>query len=243
MIWADFRLALAFLTTIPVKTPDTGRPPGYSFTYFTLIGTGIGLLLFGVGSLTLLPDFQVAFLVVLAWVVITGGLHLDGFGDACDGLFAATTPARRLEIMKDSRAGSWAVIGLVLLLLGKFLSVSSLTPALLILPPVAGRWVMVMAAWAFPYARQQGSGGYFRDGLGWQQAAWASVVASLILLAMSVFLDLHALLALPVVILVLFGVGQWASERLGVGLTGDLYGAMCELTELLVMLVLTIDLA
>jgi len=106
-----------------------------------------------------------ALLILLAWVVLTGGLHLDGLADSCDGLLATTTPEKRLDIMKDPRAGSWAVVGVVLLLLGKLLLRES-APVALLIAPVAGRWMLTAAAWGYPYARSTGLGAWFKDGLG-----------------------------------------------------------------------------
>jgi adenosylcobinamide-GDP ribazoletransferase len=222
---------LAFLTILPVGYP-AGRKPGYAFAYFPLVGLLIGAILWPVGqwSFASQPDMR-ALLILLTWVVLTGGLHLDGFGDACDGLLATTTPERRLEIMKDPRAGSWAVVGLVLLLLGKWVCLRVVAPPFLLLPPLLGRWAMVMGAYHFSYARPSGVGAFFRQGLGARQ--W--LVASLL---MTVFFVLHMWLVEPrlfwlavVPLLVVTGFARWAAGRLGGGLTGDVYGAICELTE------------
>ena len=105
----DLRNAFAFLTTLPAGYTDTARP-GRAFAYFPLVGLAIGCLLGLTGyiaQLSFTPSIA-AFLVLVVWVVVTGGLHLDGFGDACDGLLAAVSPERRLEIMKDSCCCFWA---------------------------------------------------------------------------------------------------------------------------------------
>ena len=139
--------------------------------------------------------------------------------------------------MKDSRAGSWAVVGLILLLLGKWIALQSVEPVLLILPPVMGRWAMVLAAGSFPYARTSGVGGFFRTGFGRTQLAVATASALVIAGSFSWPVVLVALAA-PVTVLV---VGTWAARRLGGGLTGDVYGALGELTELVCLLALGIE--
>ena len=121
-MWADVRRAFTFLTILPLGWVE-GRKAGWAFAAFPLVGLMIGGLLALIAYFSPFKSELTAFLVLLAWVILTGGLHLDGFGDSCDGLLATVDPARRLEIMKDPRAGSWAVIGLVLLLLGKWLSI------------------------------------------------------------------------------------------------------------------------
>jgi adenosylcobinamide-GDP ribazoletransferase len=233
-MWADMRAALSFLTILPLGNAQ-GRKPGWSFAWYPLVGLLIGAALALTAALSPLHGGITSFLVLLAWVVITGGLHLDGFGDACDGLLAAVEPARRLAIIKDPRAGSWAVVGLALLLLGKWTALAAVPPALLILPPVVGRWAMVIAAYSFPYARQTGLGAYFRDGLGRAQVITATAVA-LLAAAASAREVVPLWTAFIIGGVTVFVVGKWAAKRLGGGLTGDVYGALCELTELLCLL-------
>ena len=228
----DLQVAFALLTILPAG--HTGaRPPGYAFAWFPLVGLVIGLLLYGAALVS--PAPLAGYVVLLLWVIVTGGLHLDGCGDACDGLLATTTPERRLEIMKDPRTGVWAVVGLILLLLGKFVALGQVAPLLLVVAPVAGRWSMVVAAAGFPYARTAGLGGYFREGLGRRQVIIASVTALLVIGVVACF-DWRALLALLVAPLLVFAGGRWAAARLGGGLTGDVYGALCETTELILLL-------
>jgi adenosylcobinamide-GDP ribazoletransferase len=230
--WADLSAAFAFLTIVPLK-PDSARAPGRAFAYFPLVGLLIGAVLALLTTLPISTEAR-AFLTLVAWVVLSGGLHLDGWGDSCDGLFATTTPERRLEIMKDPRAGMWAVIGICLLLLGKFGALRGLPPLILIAPPVAGRWAMVIAAYAFPSARPAGSGAYFRTGLGRAQVVMATLLAVLICGAVAV-IDRRAGIGLAAAPLVALIAGRWAAGRLGGGLTGDVYGALCELTELITL--------
>jgi adenosylcobinamide-GDP ribazoletransferase len=176
-----------------------------------------------------------AFLALAVWAALTGGLHLDGFGDSCDGLLATTTPERRLEIMKDPRVGAYAVVGLTLLLLGKWVALREVAPLLLLLPPVMGRWALTLAAYGFPYARSSGTGAYFRDGLGGAQVVTATALAAALALAYGWPVMLVALVA-PITVLI---AGRWAASRLGGGLTGDVYGALCELTEFICLVVLS----
>lgn len=231
-VWSDCCAAFALLSIVPLK-PDSTRPPGGAFAFFPLVGLFIGAVLAVVTALPVSIDAR-AFFALVAWVVLSGGLHLDGWGDTCDGLFSTTTPERRLEIMKDPRAGMWAVIGISLLLLGKFGALRGLPPLALITPPVAGRWAMVIAAYAFPSARPSGSGAYFRTGLGRTQVVIATLLALLICGALALA-DRRALIGLAAAPLVALGAGRWAAGRLGGGLTGDVYGTLCELTELVTL--------
>src|SRR5688572_22134583 len=111
----DIINALAFLTIVPMRF-NSDSPAGRLLGWAPLVGLLIGGLV-SAAALLPLPREPHAFIVLLLWIVLTGGLHLDGFADSCDGLLAAVDPARRLEIMRDPRTGSWAVIGLIVLLL------------------------------------------------------------------------------------------------------------------------------
>ena len=164
--------------------------------------------------------------------MITGGLHLDGFGDSCDGLLAAIEPDERRRIMRDPRAGMWAVGGTTLLLLGKWLAISAAPAHMLIVAPVLGRWAMVLAAYAFPSASADGMAATFRDGLARRHVAMAAVWVVILMTEV----ELMALALGSCAFALVFG--RWAARRLGGGLNGDTYGAVCELTELLSLLAL-----
>ena len=238
-MWGDIRAAFSFLTIVPLAYVE-GRKPGWSFAWYPLVGLFIGVILALIAHFSPFSPNITAFIVVFGWAFLTGGLHLDGFGDSADGLLATVSPERRLEIMKDPRTGTWAVAGLILLLLGKWTTVSSVSPLMFIVPPVIGRWAMVVAAYTFPYGRKSGVGAYFRDGLGRTQLVVATL-SMLIVVGLVSFTTTPALLVLiPVALIVIFIVGRWASQRLGGGITGDIYGALCELLELLCLLGLSL---
>lgn len=232
----DLANAFSFLTILPVTwlKPQAGRAPGCAFSYYPLVGLVIGLLVSLVAAIRFLPSDLTAFLTLAAWVALTGGLHLDGFADSCDGLLSTVAPERRLEIMKDPRAGSWAVIGVALLLLGKWIAIGHVAFPMLLLPPIAGRWAMTFVVALFPNARPGGIGAYFRNGLGRTQI----IVATAIALVAALALGWRGVIALVASFVVMLLFGRWASKRLGGGLTGDTYGATCELVELVCLILL-----
>jgi len=230
-MWDDIRSAFSFLTILPLGFPE-GRKTGWSMAWYPLVGLFIGGALMGVAIVSPFASGLTALLVLFTWVFITGGLHLDGFGDSCDGLLATVPAERRLDIMKDPRTGSWAVIGLILLLLAKWQAIQHVPLELLILPPVLGRWAMVLAVYSFPYARKEGIGSFFRDGLTIQQV----VIATLITFVIASHFDFATLMIS--VFCFTWLLGKWSASRLGGGITGDVYGAICELTELLCLLVI-----
>jgi adenosylcobinamide-GDP ribazoletransferase len=235
--------AVQFLTVAPplVRRPFSGEELGRSVGWFPLVGIVLGGMLAGLDWLLGLafPSGATAALVLAAWVLSTGALHLDGFLDSCDGLFGGRTPEARLRIMRDERAGAFAVIGGILLLLLKYAALSNNPDRLaaLLSAPVIGRWGMALAVVAFPYGRAEGLGRAMKDHAGWLQFALATVIAVAAAAGIAIVLPggWRALPAIPLAGAVTWVGGRWVLRRLP-GLTGDVYGALCELLEALVLL-------
>ena len=136
--------------------------------------------------------------------------------------------------MKDPRSESWAVIGLILLLFGKWLAIQTVPVEWLLLPPIFGRWALVVAACRFPYARESGTGAFFREGLDARQL----LVAATIVLIVVAHAD--AVILWLLTLAVTNAIGRWAKGRLGGGITGDVYRAICEVAELACLLAIGI---
>jgi adenosylcobinamide-GDP ribazoletransferase len=160
-----FLIALQFYTRIPV-TGNIAQWSGYSAgrlststRYFTLIGIIVGAISAGVFWLTqvyLSPSIAVV-LAICVGILVTGGFHEDGWADFCDGFGGHNSRERTLEIMTDSRIGTYAGLGLVLLLLLKVVTLSSMTPvqtaaALLIMHPMSRAFAVLIMA-TLPYAK------------------------------------------------------------------------------------------
>ncbi len=230
--------ALQFLTIAPplVRRPFTNAELGRAVGYFPLIGVLIGCFLVGAHWLfgLFLPPNVAAALVLTGWVVCTGALHLDGFLDSCDGLFGGRTPEDRLRILRDEHVGAFAVIGGILLLLVKFQCLTAIpNPSVtLYLAPVLGRWGITMAVVAFPYARAEGLGRAMKDHAGWGQALLASAIA---VVAVWFAAEWFGLIVLILSGVFMFLIARFVLTRLP-GLTGDIYGTLCEWLEVLVLL-------
>jgi adenosylcobinamide-GDP ribazoletransferase len=231
----DFLTALALLTIVPLKRdePISAR----SLVYFPLVGLLIGVTLVGANFFLRLffPGWVAAALLVALWAVVTGALHLDGFVDACDGLFAATTRERRLEILRDVHLGAFGAVGLMLLLMVKVAAFASApTFATILLAPILGRWTLVHAA-AYPLARRDGMAVLVRAGLTRREILVATVFAALTAAAFG-GLGFAAFFAAFVAATL---IARFAIARLG-GLTGDIYGMICESVEVMTLLVGTV---
>jgi len=244
------RLAFGFLTILPVHppTPNSGEM-GRAGLWFPLVGLTLGGLLVAAQVLleNTFPPPLATVLVLVLWTALTGALHLDGWADCCDGLWVMTTPARRLEIMRDPRIGAFGVVGLVLLLLLKAVSIGTLQGAAsvpawanvqlperlfaLLFAPVLGRWVALWVA-RQPAARTSGLGRDFASGLS-PTVLLGAIWLPLVLIGLG---GLRALVAVAVALLVTGLFVRFARARIE-GVNGDVMGASVELTELCVLLV------
>lgn len=235
-----FLIALTFYTRIPLPIPKDVTTEEFtrSHLFYPWVGLILGLLLWLMAKALVpyYPPLVLGALLLGAELMLTGGLHLDGFMDSMDGLLSARSPERILEIMKDSRVGAHASMALVGLLLLKFTLLASLTPprfSILIVIPMLSRWVFQIGVIGFPYARSQGLGKGFHEATHWVPFLLTGVVV----LGISFFLVRFAgLIAFGVSILTVTILASRISSLLG-GLTGDLYGALIELSEVVCLLV------
>ncbi|WP_296305882.1 adenosylcobinamide-GDP ribazoletransferase [uncultured Desulfovibrio sp.] len=240
------RAALAFFTRLPVGSP----PPGTGFrgimAWLPTVGMLIGLLAACAlwAAMQLLPPVLCGLVGCLVWVGITGGLHLDGVADCGDGLLVEAPPARRLEIMKDSRLGTFGALALFFVLGGKAAALGVLadTPA----PGQASFWALagmccmaavtarslVFVALLLPCARPGGLGSAMNDGVT-ASSRLAALLLTLFFCLCTGWRGLAALLtALAAAALLLSA----ALRRLG-GVTGDVFGCLIEVTESCMLLV------
>lgn len=234
-----FLAALQFLTICPpiIKRAFTPKELGNAVGYYPLVGFLLGAFLAGAHVLLLkfLPEAVSLALVLALWVLASGALHLDGFLDSCDGLWGGANPEERLRIMHDERIGAFALSGGVLLLLIKYVALSStLYPlTVLLLAPTLGRWGIAVALAMFPYGREQGVGRDIKDHVTWRHAVMATIFTVFFIFLTGSWSGMLALFCA--------GVVGWVISRLALrvipGLTGDIYGAINELIELAVLLV------
>lgn len=236
-----FFAALQFLTVIPVRCRLSERDYERAPIWFPAVGFLLGIIVALADNALAwggLPLFSRSVLTVGLLVALSGGLHLDGLADSADGLLSARPRDRALEIMRDSRIGTMGVLALFFLLAIKVSSLTGLHGTqrqwALILAPIAGRSMILVAMGTLTYARKQGGVAsiFIRRkstvlvicGLAWMSAASIA------------FLGLWGgLLRLVAVSAVAFLLSIWFSIRLG-GFTGDTLGATSEIAEAAVLL-------
>lgn len=234
----QFRLAVGFLTVFPMA-PSGKQRMGPARAYFPLVGLALGGLLAGLdfGTRQILPLPLVGALLIVALLVLTRALHTEGFLDSCDGLVGGNSPAKRLEILKDTHVGAFAVIGGTALLLTKWALLVSIPDdarvSLLVLFPCLSRFGMVSTMEAFPYARQEGAGRAFQKGKSrWHIISGAATAA----VAASLLFGVGGLLLVAAAGAVSLGTACWIARMLD-GMTGDTYGAVNETAEVTVLLI------
>lgn len=281
-----FFIALQFLTRIKIvnQTEWSVEDFGKSVVAFPYVGLIIGLilaLLYGILS-PFIPLVPLMLILVIAEFLITGGLHADGLMDTSDGLFSGRERDRKLEIMKDSRIGSFGVVAFVFVTLLKWqlltaIPTSEFIPMALIMMPLMSRWSLVLSIRSYPYAREQGMGAAFAN-LAPKHVITYNTLSTffmpIVMLLIGVILytllygvysifsiaDVGYVVGLGVLIYATLGIFQinivsmiityiinrilnhYIVKQLG-GTTGDTYGFVVEVTEVLLLLIYIIILS
>lgn len=228
-------LAIQFLTQIPVRLKQTygEREVGASLLYYPLVGLLLGALLAGLHSLLHgVPVLLHAALLLAAWVVMTGALHLDGLADSVDAwLGGIGNRERTMAIMKDPYAGPAAVVAVVLVLLLKFSALVGLMQCdngwALLWPLLLARSAMPLLFLTTPYVRPAGLG---------SALARHAPRRAVIMMLLATLLGVLAALGMRGVGLVLGCLAVfWLLRRMMIarlgGTTGDTAGALLELME------------
>jgi adenosylcobinamide-GDP ribazoletransferase len=239
-----FWTAWRFLTIFPApgKWGIDQKGIGPSVACFPLVGFVLGAMLLGLDQLfdLFLPSLLSSGLLIVALIIFTGALHLDGLMDTFDGFAVRRSAAERLKIMSDSHVGGFGVVAGCSLILLKYVSLITLVPELrataLLLMPVLSRWCAAYALCAFPSAKNEGLGQAYEREVGLSKMAIATVTALAITSAFMTYLGPALVVGMAVIT---FLIARLFVSRLG-GLTGDTYGAIIEITEVCILMAFAI---
>ncbi|HIK06113.1 MAG TPA: adenosylcobinamide-GDP ribazoletransferase [Trichormus sp. M33_DOE_039] len=238
--------SIVFYTTIPLpyikglEFHDVSR-----FVPFVglLIGGILGCLDVGMNYLGASVLTRSA-LIVVFWMGITGGLHLDGAMDTADGL-AVGNPERRLEVMADSATGAFGAMTAIAIILLKTTALSDITDNRWLVLMAAcgwGRWGQQLAISCYPYLKPTGKGALHKQAIRSYRDLLPGLLLMLAVSSLVWLLDGRRLvLALAMVLTgsaIAICTGAWFNHKLG-GHTGDTYGAVVEWTEALFLCVIT----
>lgn len=231
-----FILAFQFLTRIPINIPIDFNEKNIknSIFFFPVMGAIIG----GIGSIVYLLisplNIEVsALLTMITLIILTGGLHIDGLSDTFDGFFSNRDKDKILEIMKDSRVGTFGVLGIVTLLFFKYTLIKNISnlPIALIFSLSNSRLV---ASYIISYkkcARPGGLGELFNKSNPKKLIAISHIIYIFIL----IFFNKAYIVPLLATILTGEIVSHIAYKKIG-GLTGDVYGTIIEIGECISLL-------
>lgn len=239
--WQIFLIALAFFTRIPIpaNTPYSAKRLNQANRYFGVVGIIVGVIS-AITYLLAIALFPPAIAVALAMVsslLITGAFHEDGLADVFDGFGGGWEPEQKLNIMKDSRLGTYGAAALVMVLGMKWLTLAAIAeidPLLPALMMVAMHGLSRICAasliFSYPYVREdQNSKVKPLANQQSQQDLWVLIATGLIILLLLPLTS--ALTVLIALTTTRFLCGRWFMQQLG-GYTGDCLGATQQLTEL-----------
>lgn len=245
----SFLIGLQFLTRIFVVKQSvwTEESFGQSVKYFPAVGAILGIICAGVvGAINLLhlPLFTGA-IGFASLIILTGGIHCDGLMDSADGLFSGREREKILDIMKDSRAGSFGVVAMILIAVietSTLIELALLSTwflcAAIYSAPIIARLMMVVTIGAFPYARPTGMGKAFAKFTTRRTIIFAAGETLLLLLPLGFISKIFFLCtaaATLVALIVTWKFATFSTEKIG-GVTGDIYGAVTTLAELFVLI-------
>jgi adenosylcobinamide-GDP ribazoletransferase len=255
-----FLIALQFLTILPVKHEMTADKADIakSSTFFVLVGLLQGILLMAtdyIAGRVFHPDL-VTGIVLLVYVVSNGGFHLDGLADTFDAIAAKSggnpdvDKQKRLSVLKDPSTGPAGVTAILFSLGLKYLSLNSLTNFLpftyyssLLLLPVIPKWTMVISMYHGKRARENGLGSLFIHKISLKEVALSTIILFLLFALPQLFFSdyipgnqyiFYAVLLITMYALCRIWI-QFFHKRFG-GLTGDMLGAVSEMTEVTFLL-------
>jgi adenosylcobinamide-GDP ribazoletransferase len=244
----DLRTAVAFLTRLPMPHPQGAVPANFirAQRLFPLVGAGIGgavgLVYLGMRA-TGVPDLAAAALVLGASALLTGALHEDGLADVGDGFGGGRDRESKLEIMRDSRLGTYGALILMVSFVARLSALAALSNGVvaqsLIAAHALARGVLPAMSMSLPYARKDGRAAT----AGRPDSATAATAAALALLIALLSLPwVEALVAALVAVAIAIGMGWLAQRQIG-GQTGDVLGGAEQVGETAILVLLAARLA
>ena len=281
-----FFIALQFLTRLKIvnQTEWSMEDFGKSVATFPFVGLIIGIfltLIYFIFSQFLSP-MPLMLIIVISEFLFTGGLHADGLMDTSDGLFSGREREKKLEIMKDSRVGSFGVVAFVFITLLKWqlltaIPIPEFIPIILVMMPLMSRYTLILSIRSYPYARKSGMGQAFAVYAPKHVITCSTIstfcmpiiICLLLSLLYAIALGITSILSIPFIPynIAIFGlayalvglmeinifsmivsyiinriINHYIVKQLG-GTTGDTYGFVVEVTEVLLILVYIITLA
>jgi len=244
----DFKTAVSFLTRLPMPHPEGAMPPNFvraqrMFPIVgALIGAAVGLLCLGLRHIGV-PDLAAAALALGVGAMLTGALHEDGLADVADGFGGGRDVAAKLEIMRDSRLGTYGALALLVSFATKLSALAAIPDGYVVQSLIAAhalaRGVLPWMAISLPYARKDG----LAANAGRPDAATAAMAAAFAFAIAWLSLSfVNALLAAIMAAAGAIGMAWFARRQIG-GQTGDVLGGAEQVAETAILVLLAARLA
>ncbi|MBS4535496.1 adenosylcobinamide-GDP ribazoletransferase [Clostridium sp. D2Q-14] len=231
-------LMITFLTRIPVKYPFEFKEKDFikGIYYMPIVGFIIGVILWSVAHLNLYIDGPV--MAVILWIIyiwVTGGLHIDGLADTVDGVFSNRGRERALEIMKDSRVGSFGVLIIMMVYMMNIIVSMYLPIGIFILIPVVGRASAIVGCTFGDYAREGlGLGKGIVENCDIKEFIYAIVFT--LILAIILNNQIYVLISILTTFISIYFISKYIKNKLG-GFTGDTIGFTIEISQSVFILI------
>ncbi len=244
----DLRTAVAFLTRLPMPHPSGPMPQNFvrAHRLFPVVGAAIGgavgLCCLGLRAIGL-PDLAAAALALGAGALLTGALHEDGLADVADGFGGGRDPAGKLEIMRDSRLGTYGALMLLVVFVAKVSALAVLPDTFMVRGLIAAhalaRGVLPLMSMRMAYARKDG----LAANAGQPDFATSATAAALALIIAWLVLPWREAFGVALAAAACAAGMAWLAQRQIGGQTGDVLGGAEQLGETAILLLLATTLA
>lgn len=235
-ILKQFILSVQFFTRIPINTSfnvvdqDFGKLMGL----LPIVGLLIGSILYlaFIVLFHFLTGYILSTILLIIYIALTGGLHIDGLGDTFDGLYSNKPREKILEIMKDSRMGTYGILAIFFSCILNIFLIKELiyfAPVLLILYPVTGRMAGLICASISNYARD--NGGLAKNFVTYCNSKELFCGLVLFFIIFIFFSKIILLIISLIIIIWSFLLTKYFSSKIN-GVTGDIIGALIEVTQI-----------
>lgn len=233
-----FLTLISFFTRIPVGKKIEYKEENFikALSLYTLMGAVIGFFL--VAVYLIFNNTYIAFLrglvLALSYIIITGGIHLDGTADTSDGIFSGRTGDRIFEIMSDSHIGTFGVLSIIMVVLSQFVLFSYLDVYTCFIMPMVGRACVIVASWDKKYAKKsKGMGTIFIESIN----SKILIINLIILLAACMIMPSRLIIITSTfaTLMISYFISCKIEEIIG-GMTGDTCGFITEISQIIFMI-------
>lgn len=236
----EFKLILSFFTRFPVgkiNYSEDNFEKAIKFTPLVGVVIGLSLVLVNIFLRNIDNKLIIGFILMLTYIVITGGLHLDGLSDSFDGLFSGRDKERILEIMKDSRVGAFGAISLIIIVIGYSIFLGEVGIVILFSMPIIGRSSLYIASRFSKYGRVAGMGKTFMEKGNTKGSRNIVIFMNLLCICLGIFYGENLIfISIVITYFVVFRIVKFTEGKID-GITGDILGMIVELSQITFLIV------